>query len=369
VLVVLLSLLAAWWLDGTSLKGALGVESSPSLHGKVALVTGSTRGIGYHTASRFYAAGAHVIVSGRRQRGSELAAAAIRTDHGTGNATGMSVDLASFKDVQRFATEVARQMPKLDFVVLNAAIAYYDWSPNASFYLTETGYDVVETVNYISNFLLLYLLTDRLNPGATVVLVTDVEMWTASYNPIFPAGGQKVGSRNLWESLPPPWVSSAYGSTKLELMCLEGMAREHFPQHVEDVKVLLVVPGAIKSGLVMSDLTFKHRGDAYSSQLLGWMAPAEIGGKHVFESAFAKLPPGYNVVYGYWFPHFFFKRFAAFDKWHSRHLGPGWFQKLFHLPQFFQRLTLGLHASIGPECPAEVRDPLTRWTAKATGIL
>ena len=94
-------------------------EQSP-LAGRVALVTGASRGIGAATAQALAAAGAHVVLTARDARALEAIEAAIHA--AGGSATIAPMDLAETDAIARLATAMAGRWPALDILVVNAAI-------------------------------------------------------------------------------------------------------------------------------------------------------------------------------------------------------------------------------------------------------
>lgn len=88
--------------------------------GKVALVTGASRGIGAATAKKLAAAGAHVIITARTAKDLEAVEDAI-FDSG-GSATIAPLDLTDGDSIARLAAAVTERWGKLDFLVLNAAM-------------------------------------------------------------------------------------------------------------------------------------------------------------------------------------------------------------------------------------------------------
>jgi NAD(P)-dependent dehydrogenase (short-subunit alcohol dehydrogenase family) len=88
--------------------------------GKVALVTGASRGIGAATAKKLAAAGAHVIITARTAKDLEAVEDAI-FDAG-GSATIAPLDLTDGDSIARLAAAVTERWGKLDILVLNAAM-------------------------------------------------------------------------------------------------------------------------------------------------------------------------------------------------------------------------------------------------------
>jgi len=92
---------------------------SKLLEGKLALVTGASRGIGAATAEALAAQGAHVILTARTVAGLESVEERIH-DAG-GNATIAPLDLTDLDAISRLGTAIAGRWRSLDLLVLNAA--------------------------------------------------------------------------------------------------------------------------------------------------------------------------------------------------------------------------------------------------------
>jgi len=95
-------------------------ESSRPFDGKLALVTGASRGIGAATAEALAAAGAHVILTARGASALEQVEERIHAAGGT--ATIAPMDLNDFENIQKLAQAVAERWGSLDVLVLNAAM-------------------------------------------------------------------------------------------------------------------------------------------------------------------------------------------------------------------------------------------------------
>lgn len=89
------------------------------LKGRVAVVTGATRGIGFATAKELAARGATVIVCSRDLASAQKAAGRIGK-----NAHGAGLDVASAKSVSGFAKEVVARRGRIDILVNNAGYPF-----------------------------------------------------------------------------------------------------------------------------------------------------------------------------------------------------------------------------------------------------
>lgn len=89
------------------------------LHGKVALVTGASRGIGEATARLLAAHGAHVIVSSRKAESCEAVAAAIRESGGSAEV--MACHIGEMEQIEAIFKAIETRHGRLDILVNNAA--------------------------------------------------------------------------------------------------------------------------------------------------------------------------------------------------------------------------------------------------------
>src|SRR3954469_11584188 len=96
------------------------MTESKSLEGRLALVTGASRGIGAATAEALAAAGAHVILVART--GSALEEVEERIHAAGGTATIAPLDLTDGESIGKLAAAVAERWAKVDILVLNAAM-------------------------------------------------------------------------------------------------------------------------------------------------------------------------------------------------------------------------------------------------------
>ena len=95
-------------------------EDSKPLDGRLALVTGASRGIGAATAEALAKAGAHVILTARNSAGLEEVEDRIHA--AGGSATIAPMDLTDGENIGKLAAALAERWGKLDILVLNAAM-------------------------------------------------------------------------------------------------------------------------------------------------------------------------------------------------------------------------------------------------------
>ncbi len=136
-----------------------------SLEGKIALVTGASRGIGYHCALTLAKAGAHVIAIARTVGGLEELDDEIQESGGS--ATLVPLDLTDFDAIDRLGASIHERWGKLDILVSNAG-TLGDLTPVE--HLEPKSFDKVMNLNVTANYRLIRsmsgLLRQAQNPRA-----------------------------------------------------------------------------------------------------------------------------------------------------------------------------------------------------------
>lgn len=134
------------------------------LHGKVAVITGGSSGIGLATAKRFVAEGAYVFITGRRQ--SELDSA--KTAIGANVAT-VAGDVANLADLDRLYRTVAAEKSRVDIVVANAG--FVEHAPIDS--ATPEHFDKTFNINARGTFFTVQKALPLMKQGGSIVLVAS----------------------------------------------------------------------------------------------------------------------------------------------------------------------------------------------------
>lgn len=138
-----------------------------NLEGKVALVTGSTDGVGRLVALRLGEAGAKVFVHGRDEdRGREVVA---RIEAGGGRAHFIAADLSDLAQVGALADAVTEATRRLDLLVNNAGIG--TGGAGAPRRVNAAGHELRFAVNYLAGFALTMRLLPLLKASAPARVV------------------------------------------------------------------------------------------------------------------------------------------------------------------------------------------------------
>jgi len=133
-----------------------------SISGKVALVTGGSRGIGEMIAAGFLANGAKVYISSRKADACEATAARLSERYG-GECIPIPADLSGLDGATALANALKEREERLDILVNNAGQAW--GAPFESF--PEKGWDRVLDVNVKGPFFVIQQLMPLLEAAAT----------------------------------------------------------------------------------------------------------------------------------------------------------------------------------------------------------
>lgn len=140
----------------------MNIDSLFSIRGKVALVTGGSRGIGEMIAAGFLANGAKVYISSRKGAVCDSTAQRLAAEFG-GQCISLPADLADMEGVDALASQLAEREEHLDILVNNAGAAW--GAPLDEF--PESGWDKVMDTNVKGVFFLTQRLLGLLEARAT----------------------------------------------------------------------------------------------------------------------------------------------------------------------------------------------------------
>lgn len=185
-----------------------------SLEGKIALITGASRGIGEAIALAFSKQGAHCILASRKLEDLEVVVKKIKDNGGTGEA--VACNMGYQDQINSMMTAIEETHGKLDILVNNAAAnPYFGEMINAE----EWAWDKTLSVNLKAPFFLTQAAARMMKAkgGGTIVNV-------ASINGIRPA-----------------FLQGIYSITKAGLICMtQAYAKELAPYNI---RVNALLPG------------------------------------------------------------------------------------------------------------------------------
>lgn len=237
------------------------MTDSKPLSGRLALVTGASRGIGAATAEALAAAGAHVILVARTV--SALEDVEDRIHLAGGAATIAPLDLTDGEGIGKLAGAVAERWEKLDILVLNAAMLG-SLTPVQD--IDPKEYSRLLSLNLLSNQALIAAFDPLLKRAkqAEVVALTS-----------------SVGSepRAFW---------GAYGSSKAALEMLLGAYADE-TAHTGRLKVHIIDPGATRT---------RMRALAFPGEEPESVKAPEIVASAILERLSADAPTGERVRIG-----------------------------------------------------------------------
>jgi NAD(P)-dependent dehydrogenase (short-subunit alcohol dehydrogenase family) len=231
------------------------MTDSKPFEGKLALVTGASRGIGAATAEALAGAGAHVILVARTASALEEVEEQIHS--AGGSATIAPLDLTEGESIGKLAVAVAERWDKLDIIVLNAAMLG-SLTPVQD--IDPKEYSRLLSINLLANQALIAAFDPLLKRAQRA----DVVALTSS------VGGEP---RAFW---------GAYGSSKAALEALLGAYADE-TEYTGRLRVHIVDPGATRT---------RMRALAFPGEEPESVKPPEVVAKAILERLTADSPTG-----------------------------------------------------------------------------
>jgi len=143
------------------------------LTGKVAIVTGSSRGIGRAIAEELAAHGAQVVISSRKQDACEEVAAAINAAHGEGRAIAIAASISDKEALKELVERTLAELGRVDVLVCNAASNPY-YGPMAG--ITDDQFRKIIDNNVLSNHWLVQLAAPQMleRGEGSIIIVSSI---------------------------------------------------------------------------------------------------------------------------------------------------------------------------------------------------
>ena len=144
-----------------------------SLDGQVAVITGSSRGIGKAIAERLAEHGARVVISSRKAGPCDEVATAINEQYGEGRAIAVPANIASKEELQRLVDETNAAFGRIDILVCNAATNPYA-GPMAG--INDEQFGKILQNNVVSNHWLIQMVAPQMleRKAGSVIIVSSI---------------------------------------------------------------------------------------------------------------------------------------------------------------------------------------------------
>ncbi len=209
--------------------------------GRLVVITGATSGIGYFTARKYASHGANLLCINRNEEKSRALREQIESEYGV-RCGYLIADLSRMEDMHRVARELEAMPDPIDVLIHNAGIY------NTGRELTPEGYEQVFAVNYLSSFVLTWLLREKLKSqvqesqaitshGRARILLVNSEGHR------FAAWGLRLDDLN-WERRRYSGMGS-YGSAKTAQLLAMLLFSDFFEK--TGVTINAMHPGAVKT--------------------------------------------------------------------------------------------------------------------------
>jgi NAD(P)-dependent dehydrogenase (short-subunit alcohol dehydrogenase family) len=242
------------------------------LTGKVAIITGSSKGIGKASAFELAEHGAKVVISSRKQDACDAVAAEINALHGVGTAIAVAANISDKAGLQNLVDQTRRAFGQVDVLVCNAASNPY-YGPQEG--IADDQFRKILDNNIVSNHWLISMVAPemRARRSGSIVIISSI-------------GGLR-GS---------PVIGAYCISKAADMQLARNLAVEYGP---DNVRVNCIAPGLIKTDFARAlweDEKLAERRNA-TTPLRRIGNPEEIAGGVVFlASAASAFMTGQTIV-------------------------------------------------------------------------
>lgn len=143
------------------------------LNGKVAVITGSSRGIGRAIAERMAQQGAKVVISSRKPEPCAEVADAINAQYGQGRAITVAANISSKDDLKHLVDATMESFGKIDILVCNAASNPY-YGPMAG--IEDDQFRKILENNVIANHWLIQFVAPQMveRKDGSIIIVSSI---------------------------------------------------------------------------------------------------------------------------------------------------------------------------------------------------
>ena len=240
--------------------------------GKVAVITGSTRGIGRAIAERMAEHGAKVVISSRKQDVCDQVAKEVNDKFGKGTAVAIAANISSKENLQNLVDESTKAFGKIDALVCNAASNPY-YGPLGG--ISDDQFNKILSNNIVANNWIISMVAPQMiaRKDGSITVISSI-------------GGLKGST-----------VLGAYAISKAADMQLARNLACEYGKH--NIRVNCIAPGLIKTDFAkaLCDNPETLKASTARSPLLRIGEPDEIAGAAVFlSSAAGTFMTGQTIV-------------------------------------------------------------------------
>ncbi|XP_026219645.1 dehydrogenase/reductase SDR family member on chromosome X [Anabas testudineus] len=209
----------------------------PKQNGRVAIVTGGTRGMGFETARHLARLGMHVVIAGNEREEGTAAVRKIHEEGSEGKAEFVFLDLTSLVSVRQFVQTFKDRGLPLHVLVNNAGTMLV---PEKQ---TEDGFEFHFGLNYLGHFLLTNLLLDLLKRSGRHSCCSRIVNMSSATHYAGVLAMDDLNRRICYSS------HGAYSQSKLALVLFSYYLQEQLTAGGFPVTVNAVDPGMVDTAL------------------------------------------------------------------------------------------------------------------------